>query len=111
MRSSPGSMAIRTGLAFLRLTKLSASAILLTQMSDTLPGPPPVPHHINCTCALCCAARAAEVRRRLEEARREDRRGRELAHLEAMGGVVYARLGMPRPQPGTLAAIRRRYGR
>lgn len=50
------------------------------------------------------------MRRRLEEARREDARGRELACLEAMGGVVYARMGSPKPQPGTLQAIAKRYG-
>ncbi len=83
-------------------------------MTDTLPGPPPTPpvtHHLSCICARCCEERAAEVRRRLEEARREERRGREMAHLEAMGGVVYARMGMPKPMPGTVRAINARYGR
>jgi hypothetical protein len=73
--------------------------------------PPPVVHAVNCTCARCREERAAEVRRRLEEARREDMRGRELAHLEALSGPVYARLGIAKaPQPGTRAAIVRRYG-
>lgn len=70
-----------------------------------------VPHaKLRCTCAACIAERQAEMRRRLEEARREDARGRELACLEAMGGVVYARMGSPKPQPGTLQAIAKRYG-
>jgi hypothetical protein len=73
---------------------------------------PPVAHAANCLCNPCCSARAAEVRRRTEEARREERRGRELAFLEAIGGPVYARLGTPkRPMPGTVAAINKRYGR
>jgi hypothetical protein len=73
--------------------------------------PPAVVHACNCICARCREERAAEVRRRLEEARREDLRGRELAHLEAMSGPVYARLGLAKAQPGTRAAIVRRYGR
>jgi hypothetical protein len=73
-------------------------------MSTT--SPPPVVHAVNCICARCREARAAEVRRRLEDARREERAGRELAVLEAMSGPVYARLGLPRrPQPGTLRAL------
>jgi hypothetical protein len=75
------------------------------------PDLPPVQHSIRCLCRRCIAERQAEVRRRAEEARREERRGRELAFLEAMGGPVYARLGKPKPMPGTVAAIRARYGR
>jgi len=66
---------------------------------------PPVQHALNCQCEPCIFARTAEVRRRIEESRREERRGRELAFLEALGGPVYARLGTPRPMPGTRAAI------
>jgi hypothetical protein len=73
---------------------------------------PPVAHHLSCICRECVAGRQAEVRRRLEEARREEKRGRELAFLEALGGPVYARLGTPRkPYPGSVAAINARYGR
>lgn len=73
---------------------------------------PPVPHAtLRCTCADCIAARQAEVRRRIEEARREEQRGRELAVLEAMGGPVYSRLGLAKASPGSLRAIARRYGR
>jgi hypothetical protein len=72
---------------------------------------PPVAHHASCICNPCCAARAAEVRRRIEEARREDRAGRELAYLEAMSGPVYGRLGLAKAQPGTVRAINRAYGR
>lgn len=72
---------------------------------------PPVPHSIRCTCATCVAARQAEVRRRLEEQRRE-RRLSDLVMLEevAWRGVVFARLGRPKPMPGTLQAIAKRYG-
>ena len=74
--------------------------------------PPPVQHSIRCTCRQCISERQAEVRRRTEEARREEKRGRELAFLEALGGPVYARMGAPRkPMPGTVAAINRRYGK
>lgn len=76
---------------------------------------PAVQHALNCTCEPCCFARAAEARRRIEESRREELRGRELAVLEAMVGVVYGRMGLakapPRPSPGSLRAIARRYGR
>lgn len=70
---------------------------------------PPVQHSIRCLCATCIAERQAEARRYREDARREEKRGRELAFLEALGGPVYARLGTPRPMPGTLAAIAKRY--
>jgi hypothetical protein len=74
--------------------------------------PPPVQHSARCLCGQCISDRQTEVRRRTEEARREERRGRELAFLEAIGGPVYARLGTPkRPMPGTVAAINKRYGR
>jgi hypothetical protein len=73
---------------------------------------PPVQHSIRCLCAACIADRQAEARRYREDARREEKRGRELAFLEALGGPVYARLGTPkRPMPGTVAAINARYGR
>jgi hypothetical protein len=72
----------------------------------------PVQHAANCLCGPCISDRQAEVRRRIEEARREEKRGRELAFLEALGGPVYARLGTPRkPYPGSVAAINARYGR
>lgn len=74
-------------------------------MNDA-PKPPPVIHAINCVCGSCCAARAAEARRRIEDARREERAGREAAHLEAMP-VAKVR----RPSPGSRAALVRRYGR
>jgi hypothetical protein len=90
-----------------RLRRAFVIAITFT-MSTT--SPPPVVHSLRCTCNACCAVRAAEVRRRLEDARREERAGRELAHLEAMSGPVYARLGLAKAQPGTRAAIVRRYG-
>lgn len=77
--------------------------------------PPPVTHAtehptLRCICATCCAARAAEVRRRLEEQRRE-RRLSDLVMLEehAGRGVVFARLGKPKPMPGTAPAIAKRY--
>ena len=74
--------------------------------------PPPVQHAANCLCGKCISERQAEMRRRLEEARREDARGRELAFLESLGGPVFSRLGMPKKaQPGTTRAIARRYGR
>jgi hypothetical protein len=72
---------------------------------------PPVQHSIRCLCAACIADRQAEARRYREDARREEKRGRELAFLEALGGQVYARLGSPKPMPGTVAAINKRYGR
>lgn len=68
--------------------------------------PPPVTHHLRCTCNACCEVRAAEVRRRLEEQRREGRR-HELALLEdaAGRGVVFKPL--KRAQPGTQPALRK----
>jgi hypothetical protein len=72
---------------------------------------PPVQHSIRCLCAACIADRQADARRYREDARREEKRGRELAFLEALGGQVYARLGSPKPMPGTVAAINKRYGR
>lgn len=73
---------------------------------------PPVQHSLRCLCGRCIHERQAEAesRRRAEEGRREEKRGRELAFLEAMSGPVYARLGTPRrPMPGTLRAIAKRY--
>ena len=79
---------------------------MASMSAATSPPPVPVVHHeLRCTCDRCCSSRAAEVRRRIEDARREEGRGRELAYLEALGGVVYARLGSPKPQPGTLRAL------
>jgi hypothetical protein len=57
-------------------------------------------------------ASAREMRARIQEARREELRGRYSAFLEHTMGPVYARLGVPRrAQPGTAAAIHARYGR
>jgi hypothetical protein len=73
---------------------------------------PPVQHSIRCTCEPCCFARAAEVRRRLEERRREQRRTAMVMAEEYAGrGVVFARLGKPKPMPGTIQRIAARYGR
>jgi hypothetical protein len=78
---------------------------------------PPVQHSLRCLCARCIHERQAEAeaRRRAEEARREERRGREMAFLESLSGPVYGRLGLakapPRPSPGSLRAIAARYGR
>jgi hypothetical protein len=69
-----------------------------------------VPHALNCLCRDCCAARAAEVRRRLEEQRRERRLSDLVMAEEVAGrGVVFARLG--KPMPGTVTAINARYGK
>lgn len=73
---------------------------------NAAPKPPPVVHSLRCACNRCCEERAAEVRRRIEDARREERAGREAAHLEAMP-VAKVR----RPSPGSRAALVRRYGR
>lgn len=73
---------------------------------------PAVQHSLRCTCQPCCHARAAEVRRRLEEQRREKARTAVIMSEEYAGrGVVFARLGKPKPMPGTLLAIAKRYGR
>lgn len=75
-------------------------------MNDA-PKPPPVQHsRLYCTCKACIEANRAEARRRIEDARREERAGREAAHLEAMP-VAKVR----RPSPGSRAALVRRYGR
>jgi hypothetical protein len=74
---------------------------------------PPVQHEtLLCTCASCIAERQAEVRRRIEERRREDQREAAAAVLE-LRPMLFAlrKAGARRPQPGTLAAIRARYGR
>lgn len=75
-------------------------------MTPTRPGlANAVPHAANCLCRVCCEARAAEVRRRLEEQRREGRR-HELALLEdaAGRGIVFK----PRKaQPGTRPALKK----
>jgi len=69
---------------------------------------PPVPHALNCLCRACIDARRDELRSRLEEQEKEARRHALAALEDARGrGVVFAR----RPQPGTKAAIVRRYGK
>lgn len=74
--------------------------------------PPPVPHHLSCICQRCIAERQAEVRRRLEEQRRERRLSDLIMAEERAGrGVVFARLGKPKPMPGTIQAIAARYGK
>lgn len=81
-------------------------------MSET---PPPVTHAtdhptLRCVCSTCCEARAAEVRRRLEEQRRERRLSDLIMSEERAGrGVVFARLGKTKPMPGTVQAIAKRY--
>lgn len=68
--------------------------------------PPPVVHSIRCTCAACISARQAEVRRRLEEQRREGRR-HELALLEDAAGRGSVFKPLKRAQPGTQPALRK----
>lgn len=61
-------------------------------------------HHVmTCECRLCRGQRAAELRRRIEDARRA--RAEELAGREALVEDWRPK----RDQPGTLPAIHRRY--
>lgn len=70
-------------------------------------------HAANCLCADCISDRRAEVDARRDEAaaRKEELAGKYSAFLERTMGPVRARLGMPKPMPGTLRAIAARYGR
>jgi hypothetical protein len=68
---------------------------------------PAVQHAANCICEPCRFARQAEVRRRIEERRREDQREAAAAVLE-LRPVLFS---IRKAQPGTLPAIARRYGR
>jgi hypothetical protein len=69
---------------------------------------PAVPHAtLRCTCARCIAERQAEVRRRIEERRREQQRDASAAVLE-LRPVLFS---LRKAQPGTVDAIARRYGR
>ncbi len=86
-------------------------------MRDDLPAVEHATH--RCACLKCTYARQAEaeLRRRIELARREDMAGREAALLEAMArsmgdGREPAIVVRPRKaMPGTATAITRRYGR
>lgn len=74
-------------------------------MNDAAPKPPrPVLHALNCLCQACIDARRDE---RL--ARQEELRGKRAAFFEAT--IPLAKAKRRRPQPGTLAAIARAYGR
>jgi hypothetical protein len=64
---------------------------------------------LRCVCAACCEARAAEVRRRLEEQRRE--RSRDAAAERELVPVLFQLRGLRRAMPGTQQAIAKRYGR
>lgn len=72
-------------------------------MNDAAPKPPPVPHsRLYCLCRACIAERQAEVRRRIEDARREAQR---IAAAEELAGrgIVFA--PPKKAQPGTLRAL------
>lgn len=58
-------------------------------------------HPANCVCDSCCAARAAEVRRRLEDVRREQKRVADLASVELAPMAWKPK----KAQPGTLPAL------
>jgi hypothetical protein len=69
---------------------------------------PAVPHAtLRCTCSTCIAERQAEVRRRIEEQRRERQRDATAAVTE-LRPVLFS---LRKAQPGTLPAIAKRYGR
>jgi hypothetical protein len=69
---------------------------------------PSVPHAtLRCVCRECVAARQAEVRRRIEDRRREEQRDVSAAVLE-LRPVLFS---LRKAQPGTVDAIVRRYGR
>lgn len=75
------------------------------------PPPKPVPHAsdhptLRCTCASCIDARRDELRRRLEEKRR-DQRIADMAHLEDLAGRGLVFKPLKRPQPGTQPALRK----
>ena len=68
---------------------------------------PPVPHAtLRCTCAMCISARQAEVRRRIEDRRREEQRDASAAVLELRPVLFSLRKAMP----GSVARITKRYG-
>ena len=68
-----------------------------------------VPHHLSCICQRCCEARAAEVRRRLEEQRREKRRA-DAAYIEEHAGRGLVFSLAKKPMPGSVVRLAKRYG-
>lgn len=95
------------------LLRVTIGNAITCSMNDDVPDGlrrdlPAVPHAtLRCTCASCIAERQAEVRRRIEERRREGQREAAAAVLE-LRPVLFS---LRKAQPGTLPAIAKRYAR